>query len=208
MNDVRIKICGLMRPEDIETVNELKPDFAGFILAAGRARTLSPQRMRELTEGLRPGILRSAVFLDQDPEWIRELAAEDLMDVIQLHGHESDETVRQLQRQTGRMVIKAFRIESGADIEKARESSADLVLLDHGAGGTGEAFDWSLAGDLGRPFLLAGGLDPDNVTCALEKIRPYGVDVSSGVETEKRKDPEKMRRFVEAVRRFQISERR
>ena len=200
MDAVKIKICGLMRPEDIDAVNEYRPDLAGFILARGRRRSLTDQQMRELVRALRPEIQSVAVFLDQDPAWIAELAAQDLMDVIQLHGQESNEEIRFLRENTDKKIIKAFRIEKADDIRKAQESEAALVLLDSGAGGTGEVFDWSLIRQIHRPYILAGGLDPENVRAALEQMHPYAVDVSSGVETAHCKDPEKIRRFIRAVR--------
>lgn len=97
-------------------------------------------------------------------------------------------------------IIQAFRISSSEDVRRAEQSEADLILLDHGAGGTGESFDWSLLEDCRRPFLLAGGLTPENVTQAVRRIRPWGVDVSSSLETDGRKDPEKIQRFAAAVR--------
>ena len=200
MDAVKIKICGLMRPEDIDAVNEYRPDLAGFILARGRRRSLTDQQMRELVRALRPEIQSEAVFVDQDPAWIVELAAQDLMDVIQLHGQESNEEIRFLRENTDKKIIKAFRIEKADDIRKAQESEADLVLLDSGAGGTGEVFDWSLIRQIHRPYILAGGLDPENVRAALEQTHPYAVDVSSGVETAHCKDPEKIRQFIHAVR--------
>ncbi len=177
---VKVKICGLMRPEDIDAVNEYRPDLAGFILARGRRRSLTDQQMRELVRALRPEIQSVAVFLDQDPAWIAELAAQDLMDVIQLHGQESNEEIRFLRENTDKKIIKAFRIEKADDIRTAQESEADLVLLDSGVGGTGEVFDWSLP----------------------EQMHPYAVDVSSGVETGHCKDPEKIRQFIHAVRKL------
>ena len=197
---VKVKICGLMRPEDIDAVNEYRPDLAGFILARGRRRSLTDQQMRELVRALRPEIQSVAVFLDQDPAWIAELAAQDLMDVIQLHGQESNEEIRFLRENTDKKIIKAFRIEKADDIRKAQESEADLVLLDSGVGGTGEVFDWSLPEQMHRPYILAGGLDPENVRAALEQMHPYAVDVSSGVETAHCKDPEKIRQFIHIVR--------
>lgn len=197
---IKVKICGLMRPEDIDAVNEYRPDFAGFILARGRRRSLTDQQMRKLVRDLDPGIQSVAVFLDQDPEWIAQLAAQDLMDVIQLHGQESNEEIRFLREHTDKKIIKAFRIDKADDIRRARESEADLVLLDGGDGGTGEVFDWSLLQQMNRPFILAGGLNPENVRSALGQIHPYAVDVSSGVETGRCKDPEKIRRFIHTVR--------
>ena len=199
MDRVRIKICGLMRPQDIDMVNEVCPDIAGFILASGRRRTVTPEQMRELTGRLKPEIRFAAVFLDQDIRWIADLAAEGLMDIIQLHGHEGNEEIRYLRSRTKKTVIKAFRIDTAEDIRRAEDSEADLVLLDHGAGGTGQAWDWSLLTGMKRPFILAGGLDPENVQEAVRKTQPFGVDVSSGVETDGYKDREKIMRFVRAV---------
>ena len=199
MDRVRIKICGLMRPQDIDMVNEVCPDIAGFILASGRRRTVTPEQMRELTGRLKPEIRSAAVFLDQDIRWIADLAAEGLMDIIQLHGHEGNEEIRYLRSRTDKTVIKAFRIDTAEDIRRAEDSEADLVLLDHGAGGTGQAWDWSLLTGMKRPFILAGGLDPENVQEAVRKTQPFGVDVSSGVETDGYKDREKIMRFVRAV---------
>ena len=200
MDRVRIKICGLMRPQDIDMVNEVCPDIAGFILASGRRRTVTPERMREMTDRLKPEIRSAAVFLDQDIRWIADLAEGGLMDIIQLHGHEGNEEIRYLRSRTDKMVIKAFRIDTAEDIRRAEDSEADLVLLDHGAGGTGQAWDWSLLTGMKRPFILAGGLDSENVQEAVRKTQPFGVDVSSGVETDGCKDREKILRFVRAVR--------
>lgn len=200
MDRVRIKICGLMRPQDIDMVNEVCPDIAGFILASGRRRTVTPEQMRELTGRLKPEIRSAAVFLDQDIRWIADLAAEGLMDIIQLHGHEGNEEIRYLRSRTDKTVIKAFQIDTAENIRRAEDSEADLVLLDHGAGGTGQVWDWSLLTGMKRPFILAGGLDSENVQEAVRKTQPFGVDVSSGVETDGCKDREKILRFVRAVR--------
>ena len=126
----QIKLCGLRRPEDIQIVNEVLPEYAGFILAEGRRRTVSPQQMAELSARLRPGIRKVAVFLNQDPEWICHLAKQGLMDLIQLHGAETEDEIRLLQQKTGKPVVKAFNIETEDDIRMAQESPADLVLLD------------------------------------------------------------------------------
>ena len=200
MDRVRIKICGLMRPQDIDMVNEVCPDIAGFILASGRRRTVTPEQMRELTGRLKPEIRSAAVFLDQDIRWIADLAEGGLMDIIQLHGHEGNEEIRYLRSRTDKTVIKAFRIDTAENIRRAEDSEADLVLLDHGAGGTGQAWDWSLLTGMKRPFILAGGLDSENVQEAVSKTHPFGVDVSSGVETDGCKDREKILRFVRTVR--------
>ena len=199
---VRIKLCGLRREEDIRIVNEVMPEYAGFILAEGRRRTITPEKMAKLSAGLDPRIQKVAVFLDQDPEWICCLADQGLMDVIQLHGSESDDEIRMIQAWTGKTVIKAITDEMpGKTGALTRTCPADLILLDHGGGGSGMTFDWTLTGGIHRDFILAGGLTPENVREAIEKTHPMAVDVSSGVETDSMKDIEKVRRFVNEVRR-------
>ncbi|MBQ8964697.1 MAG: phosphoribosylanthranilate isomerase, partial [Clostridia bacterium] len=108
--------------------------------------------------------------------------------------------VARLRALTDRPIVQAFRVDAPADLDRARASTADYVLLDNGAGGTGVAFDWSLLRGFDRPYFLAGGLDPGNVRAAVRTLRPWAVDVSSGIETGGKKDQEKMRRFVEEVR--------
>ena len=207
---IRIKICGLMRPEDILYVNRVRADYAGFILAEGRRRTLDRERVKELAADLAPGILKTGVFVNQDPDWIAETVRITGIDAVQLHGSETEKEILYLRKLLDEgpgkqcRIVRAFRVEGPEDIPRAEESSADLVLLDHGAGGSGEAFDWSLAGKAGRPFFLAGGLDAENVQEAIRLLKPWAVDVSSGVETGGKKDPEKIRKFTEAVRNCQI----
>lgn len=207
---IRIKICGLMRPEDILYVNRVRADYAGFILAEGRRRTLDRERVKELAADLAPGILKTGVFVNQDPDWIAETVRITGIDAVQLHGSETEKEILYLRKLLDEgpgkqcRIVRAFRVEGPEDILRAEESSADLVLLDHGAGGSGEAFDWSLAGKAGRPFFLAGGLDAENVQEAIRLLKPWAVDVSSGVETGGKKDPEKIRKFTEAVRNCQI----
>ena len=207
---IRIKICGLMCPEDILYVNRVRADYAGFILAEGRRRTLDRERVKELAADLAPGILKTGVFVNQDPDWIAETVRITGIDAVQLHGSETEKEILYLRKLLDEgpgkqcRIVRAFRVEGPEDILRAEESSADLVLLDHGAGGSGEAFDWSLAGKAGRPFFLAGGLDAENVQEAIRLLKPWAVDVSSGVETGGKKDPEKIRKFMEAVRNCQI----
>ena len=207
---IRIKICGLMRPEDILYVNRVRADYAGFILAEGRRRTLDRERVKELAADLAPGILKTGVFVNQDPDWIAETVRITGIDTVQLHGSETEKEILYLRKLLDEgpgkqcRIVRAFRVEGPEDILRAEESSADLVLLDHGAGGSGEAFDWSLAGKAGRPFFLAGGLDAENVQEAIRLLKPWAVDVSSGVESGGKKDPEKIRKFTEAVRNCQI----
>jgi phosphoribosylanthranilate isomerase len=150
------------------------------------------------------------VFVNQDPDWIAETVRITGIDAVQLHGSETEKEILYLRKLLDEgpgkqcRIVRAFRVEGPEDILRAEESSADLVLLDQGAGGSGEAFDWSLAGKAGRPFFLAGGLDAENVQEAIRLLKPWAVDVSSGVESGGKKDPEKIRKFMEAVRNCQI----
>jgi phosphoribosylanthranilate isomerase len=143
------------------------------------------------------------VFVDEEPQTVARLLNNGVIDIAQLHGAEAEDYIRELRKLIGnKPVIKAFRIASKEDVRAANESTADLVLADAGAG-EGKTFDWSLLSEMKRPYLLAGGLGPENVEEAIQEIRPYGVDVSSGIETDGIKDPEKMRKFAEIVRAFQ-----
>ena len=200
---VGVKICGLRRAEDIAYVNEVLPEYAGFICYPKSFRYVDPDTLGNLRRQLAPGISAVGVFVNEDPDVIARIAQAGDLDLIQLHGQEGEEEIRKVREKTGRPVIKAFRIETAEDVRKANASSADYILLDHGSGGSGEAFDWSLLKLVNRPYFLAGGLDPENVpkALALAGEHLYALDVSSGVETGKIKDREKIGRFVEVVRK-------
>ena len=198
----RIKICGLRRAEDIAYVNEVHPEYAGFICFPKSFRYVDPGTLGRLRRQLAPGIAAVGVFVNEDPDTAARITKECELDLIQLHGQESSEEIRFLQERTGKKVIKAFRIETAEDVAAANASCADYILLDHGNGGTGEAFDWKLLQLVNRPYFLAGGLTPENVQAALASAGDhlYALDVSSGVETGKMKDREKIGRFVRIVR--------
>ena len=197
----KIKICGLSRPEDIEAVNEVKPDYAGFVVEVSKSRrNVSVQQLRRLTALLDHGIVSVGVFVNAPVELIVGLLQDGVLAMAQLHGQEDDAYIQALQARTGKPVWKAFRIRSTDDSDAARASSADMILLDNGYG-TGRTFDWSLAGGVNRPFLLAGGLAPDNIPEAVAALHPYGVDISSGVETGGQKDRGKILAAVSAARR-------
>ena len=198
----RIKICGLRRPEDIASVNEAKPDFAGFIIDVPKSRrNVSPEKVRELAAFLSPEILPVGVFVNAPMETILSLARDGTLKAVQLHGQESRNYLEELKKQLSIPLIRAFSIRSPRDLTEAEKSPADFVLLDNGAGGTGETFDWSLLSSFNRPFFLAGGLRPENITEAVSRFHPYALDLSSGVETDGYKDKEKIIAAVAAVRR-------
>ncbi len=264
---VKVKICGLRSSDDARAVNAVLPDYTGFIFDSSRKRYIEPEkaeRVRRLLDGrIRP----VGVFVNAGVPEIMETLEICRLDMVQLHGEESNAMIRELreayqkrwreqeentirpeqekntirselEKNTDRPVaekhtawpvtkenpkrpesgaeqrvsrskrrrelciVKAFRIDTEEDVKRAEASAADGILLDHGAGGTGESFDWNLLRNCRRPFFLAGGLTPDNVAEAVRRTRPYAVDVSSSLETNGRKDPEKIRRFMAAVRRM------
>lgn len=138
--------------------------------------------------------------MDEDINTVAKLLNCGTIDVAQLHGNEDDEYIIRLKAETNKPIIKAFRILSEQDAEYAQKSIADMILLDAGAG-DGKVFDWSLVQKVKRPYFLAGGLNPENVRDALQKIHPYALDVSSGIETGGLKDAEKMKIFMDIVRK-------
>ena len=196
----KIKICGLSREVDIDYVNEAKPDYIGFILNFPKSRrNISPERAAGLKKNLESGIRTVGVFVNQPMETVLEAADTIGLDVIQLHGSEDNDYIKELRNKTDREIWKAFKIRSAEDLTKAENSAADQILLDNGYG-TGEVFDWSLAGGIRRPFLLAGGLTPENIPDAVSRLHPLLLDISSGVETEGYKDREKILAAVRAAR--------
>ena len=198
-----VKICGLTRPEDIDAVNSLSLDMAGFVFYGPSRRCVTRDSARELGSGLDPSIVKVGVFVDEDPLVIADLVGSGIIDAVQLHGVEDGAYIHGLRRLVDAPVIKTFLVRDRGDIEAANRSDADYVLLDSGMG-SGRTFDWSLLEDMDRDYILSGGLNPGNIHDAVEMLHPYGVDVSSGVETDGRKDPLKMSAFLETVHRMTI----
>ncbi len=201
----KIKFCGLRRPEDIAAANEIKPDYVGFVMAPGFFRTITEEQAAELKSLLDPEIPAVGVFVNEAPERIAELLKKGIIDMTQLHGDEDENYIAELRELTDKPVIKAFKVRTAEDVRKARECTADFVLLDSGTG-TGETFDWSLLREVGRDYFLAGGLHPGNAAEAIARLHPYALDVSSGIETEAKKDRAKMETFAAAVRSEQENE--
>lgn len=199
-----LKFCGLRRTEDIAIVNAIRPDYAGFILSPGFGRSIEPSFARLLKAMLDPGIKAVGVFVNADPMYIVDQVRAGIIDVIQLHG---DEDVSYLSRLKSLLfdsdinpcIIKSFKVASKEDVKMAENFPSDYILLDSGTG-TGVSFDWDLLEDIQRSYFLAGGLNPDNVSDAILRLHPYGVDVSSGIETAKVKDKSKAEAFARSVR--------
>ncbi|MCM1307216.1 MAG: phosphoribosylanthranilate isomerase [Butyrivibrio sp.] len=205
----KIKICGLRRYEDIEAVNRCMPDYAGFILAPNRKRTVSLEQAAALKKRLSREISAVGVFVDGRTDAIAKLLERGVIDMAQLHGQESEEEVRRLKELTGKPVIKAVSVKTPKDIERWRHSAADFLLLDNGAGGSGQTFDWSLIPDITDglpPVFLAGGINISNLEAALA-LKPYAVDISGGVEAGGYKDEGLIREAINKVRRFGNDER-
>ncbi|MBO5352922.1 MAG: phosphoribosylanthranilate isomerase [Lachnospiraceae bacterium] len=195
----KIKLCGLKRECDIAWANELQPEYVGFVFAKESSRYVTPKEAAMLKSMLSPSIQSVGVFVDADIEMIAAIAERGIIDVVQLHGNEEGQYLESLRKRTKLPILQAFRVRTVQDVQKAGKSRADMVLLDAGAG-CGEVFDWSLLGEMNRPYFLAGGLTPQNVENAVKSLKPYGVDASSSLETGGVKDKEKMTAFVESVR--------
>lgn len=198
----RIKICGLYRPEDICYVNQVKPDWCGFIVNFPKShRSLAPDGVRTLRKDLDESIIPVGVFVDQPVEMAAALLNDGTISIAQLHGHEDQGYIEALRAAApGHPVWKAFRIRTTEDLAAANASPADLVILDNGYGG-GERFDWSLADGITRPYLLAGGLTLENIPDAIARLHPFGLDISSGVESDQKKDFHKIQAAMAAARK-------
>lgn len=195
----QIKLCGLFREEDVAVVNQLKPEYIGLVFYKKSHRDLTFEKAKTLKNLLDPSIKAVGVFVDEDMDFVVSLVEEHIIDIAQLHGHEDDAYMTTLRERTGVPIIKAFKVSSDDEIQAANASIADYVLLDAGKG-TGTSFDWDFLKGMQRDYFLAGGLYVENVKDAVAKYRPYAVDVSSGIETDKLKDPTKMQAFVSNVR--------
>ena len=200
----KIKICGLTRLIDIEMVNEALPDYIGFVFAKSR-RQVTDSMAKLLKDKLNPGIQAVGVFVNDEIDHIINLCKSETIDIIQLHGDEEEDYIRRLQEAVPNPIIKAIRVRSTEDILRAGRFSCDYLLLDaykeEEYGGSGETFDWRMIRQIDKPYFLAGGIHSKNITHALQSINPYGIDVSSGVETEGFKDHNKIIEIVRQVRK-------
>lgn len=218
-NSTKIKICGLTREQDIEVVNELLPDYMGFVFWERSKRNITPEKAAHLKAKLDKRIKAVGVFVDADIDFVYSLIKCGTIDIAQLHGNEDEDYIRRLRekinsgldfeldsesvsktdKESEIRIIKAFNVNNLTSFEEVEKTSADFVMLDSGKG-SGVTFDWDKIQSFDRPFFLAGGLEVENVQEVIEKINPYAVDVSSGVETDGVKDREKIVQFVHNVR--------
>ncbi len=196
---MQVKICGLSRLVDIDIVNEERPDYCGFIINYPKSkRSLSPEDLSPLLARLGSHISPVGVFVDQPLDLVAGILNRTKIAVAQLHGKEDNEYISRLRLKTSKPIWQAFEVTGIEDIDRAVNSQADLVLLDAGKG-AGLAFDWTLLEGFPRPFALAGGLRLDKLERALRTGASL-LDVSSGVESGGKKDPEKVKSFVNLVR--------
>jgi phosphoribosylanthranilate isomerase len=199
---MKIKICGLSRLEDIEAVNQALPDYIGFVFAESRRR-LDGETAKVLKAALSPEIKAVGVFVNNSVDEIVALAEKETIDLIQLHGDEDEKMIAELKKAVHLPIIKAMRIHDASDIKK---TNADYRLFDtydaSQYGGSGECFNWNLIADVKENFFLAGGLNIDNIEEAINRVNPFGVDISSGVETDGKKDRGKIIKIVEKIRRM------
>lgn len=215
----KVKMCGISKVETIPAVVEAKPDYMGLVFAPSKrqvtvdqAKTLVEELHKQYTKRYNNGAEQSnndeiktvGVFVNETLDNLVSIATEANLDVVQLHGDEDEAFIQSLKERTNVEVWKAVQIRSAADAEAWIDSSADMLLFDayhkDERGGMGEVFDWSCLDEFERPFMLAGGIDSANVARAIRTVRPYGIDISSGIETDGVKDDEKIKAFTNIVR--------
>ncbi len=202
---MKIKLCGMFRECDIDYANEAKPDYIGFIVMFPKShRKIDLDTALRLRSRLDPKIKPVAVSVNAPVEKFAEYALSGAADMLQCHGGEDADYLAKLRELAKVPIIKAVKVTGTEDIRKADGYGADLLLLDSGTG-SGMAFDHSLIPEnIKTPFFLAGGLTPENVLETARLIKPFGVDMSSGIETDKVKDRAKMLAAVRAIRGLRI----
>lgn len=205
---MKLKLCGIRRPEDIDYINEFPPDYIGFVFAKSKRQVTSDQAA-VLAKNLKTGIQTVGVFVNESLERLLQIAERVRLDVLQLHGEEDASYINALRRQTMCPVWKAVRVTDAESIRQAEQLPVDQLLLDSFSptvyGGSGKVANWSVIREANpqKPFFLAGGLTAENLSEALHMVHPAGIDLSGGIETEGCKDREKIRAVVTQFRVLQ-----
>ena len=197
----KIKICGIQTIEDTLIINKYLPDYIGFVFAKSK-RKITHKKAKLLKNNLNPKIQRVGVFVNADESEILSLYHEGTISVAQLHGDENNDYISDLKQKTDNKlkIIKAIEINESFDLKKEDYFNADYLLFDNGQG-SGKTFDWDLIKeDINKDFFIAGGLNSSNITRAIERFHPYGVDLSSSLETNGYKDESKVREIMELIR--------
>ena len=198
----KIKVCGLKSMEDVGIMNEFLPDYCGFIIDFPSShRSITKQVAENLSKELNPRIKTVGVFVNSPVEDVIELLNRGVIQIAQLHGNEDEDYIHEVQAKTNKPVIKAIIVRDEFDVLRGKSSPADFILLDGGKG-SGDVFDWNLIMDIKRDFFLAGGLGEDNLKKAVQTLHPYGVDLSSSLETDGKKDREKIQRIMKIMEPF------
>ena len=206
----RVKICGVTSVEDALMAVEAGADAIGLMFYEASPRFVTYEQARDISDALPPFVARVGVFVDSSVEFVRAAVAIASLNTVQFHGSENAEFCASF---PGRRSLKAFRIQDESSLELLKDfPKVGAWLLDSYVkgvpGGTGEVFNWDLAvkaKSMGRPIILAGGLNPDNVVDAVAKVQPYGLDVSSGVESAPgKKDPEKLKAFIARAKGYNL----
>ena len=196
----KIKICGLKRLEDVEIVNKYKPDFVGFVFADSK-RKVTSDLARQMKQNLDDSIQSVGVFVDAAIDEILEIHEQGIIDMAQLHGSESEDYIEKLKKKSNCQlkIINAIEMDDEKDLLEYDNSTADYLLFDSGKG-SGKTFDWRLIRkDLKKEFFLAGGLNYQNISRAINEFDPYAIDLSSSVETNGYKDELKIKKVMEAM---------
>lgn len=202
-----IKICGITTLEEIDYINELKPDYIGFVFAESK-RKVNIENGKELLKAIDKDIKSVGVFRNNSKEYIIEVVKNLPLDIIQLHGDEDNDFIDYLKDKTNCEIWKAVGIKSKDDLIKANDFNVETLLLDGSNPGSGELFPWKYLKEINvnKKFFIAGGINEENVLEAMEKVNPYGIDTSSGVETIengiRKKDKEKIKRLINEVREY------
>ena len=195
----KIKICGIRRFEDTEYLNELMPEYAGFVFVAKSKRRVDKEQAINLIKNLSKDIIKVGVFVDEDPIKVLEIAKKLKLQVLQFHGHENQEYINKFKDYE---IWKTIKIKSPQSIIQIKNYTSAKFLLDNSVAGSGESFKWEFVQKKidGSLIMLAGGLTTENVQMGISQLNPFGVDVSSGVETEGFKDFKKIKEFIRKVR--------
>lgn len=201
-----IKICGITKPEEIKILNEEKPDFAGFVFAESK-RKVDAKTSKTLIELLDKDIKTVGVFRNNNMEYILEVLKTVKLDIIQLHGSESNDFINELSNKTDCIIWKAFSINSKEDIDVINKCPVNTILLDGSNPGSGKAFNWEHLNNkkINKNIIIAGGINEDNILDAMRTFNPFAADMSSSVETiddkgNRIKDKSKIHRIINKVR--------
>ena len=196
---MKIKICGLMTLKDIDYVNQAEPDYVGFIFAKESRRRISINQAKEMKNHLNKNIKSVGVFINPDISEISECIENRITDLIQLHGDEDNQFIDEIKKLADIEIIKAIKADENIK-ENSSKTNADYILIDNIKPGCGKVFDWALIPKLNKKIFLAGGLNSENIIHAIQIVNPYCVDINSGVETDGKKDKNKIAEIVKKIK--------